>query len=350
MDLQSLTPEQLAQLPVVPPPPGVQSNFDNPDSNAASGIIAISVILALMLLVVAMRMYSRIVIVKNPGPDDWAALTAAIIIAAQTSVPYYMLAHNWFGPHSWDLRLVVLLSPAYTNYIVALTFLSLVINLLAKLTLLLFIARIFPRRASPKTTYAVWFGIAFAVVAYVSIFIEFAVDCAPRASSNGSFPPACTGRVRQYQGVAAATVNAALDVYVLSIAIPSVFALQMPTKRKVGVSAVLGLGAIACGISLYTLYYRIKPSTDPIREQTLSLILTTIEPAIAVVTASLPALPAFWVEISTKVSTSVRGILSSGSAVSIGKMHGKGDSYTKSGYELHSRSTDGLHNASEGVV
>lgn len=76
--LGDLTPEQMALLPAMPPPPNVISNFDNPDSLAPEGIAVISFVLALMSLFVGMRLYTRIWIVKNTGLDDWAILLASV--------------------------------------------------------------------------------------------------------------------------------------------------------------------------------------------------------------------------------------------------------------------------------
>lgn len=76
--LSDLTPEEMALVPAMPPPPNVVSNFDNPDSLAPEGIAIISIFLALMTLFVGMRLYTRIWIVKNTGLDDWSILLASV--------------------------------------------------------------------------------------------------------------------------------------------------------------------------------------------------------------------------------------------------------------------------------
>ncbi|KAI1823897.1 hypothetical protein F4861DRAFT_296221 [Xylaria intraflava] len=350
MDLQGLTPEQLYQLPGAQPPPGVQPNFDNPESTAPEAIAIISVVLGIMIIVVAMRMYTRIAIVKKHGIDDWAALAGAIFISGDAGVSYFLLAKNWFGPHTWNIRLVVFLSPAYNYSLVATAFLSYSTSLLVKASLFLFVARIFPRRTSPKTTYAAWFGLGITIAAFSALLIQFGVACAPRSSDHGALPKNCTASVRQTQGVVGAVINAVIDVYVLSIVIPPILALQMPTKRKVGVIAVLGFGAVAFAISIVALYYRAIYSPDPARNQTLSLVFASVEPAVAIITASLPALPSFWTEISTKMGSSLRHMRSNGFTSSFGPTRETEDSRTKAGYELHSRSTDELHPYSGGNV
>lgn len=76
--LSDLTPEQLALVPAIPPPPNVVSNFNNPDSLALEGITIISIILALMTIFVGMQLYTQVWIVKNTSLDDWSILLAAV--------------------------------------------------------------------------------------------------------------------------------------------------------------------------------------------------------------------------------------------------------------------------------
>ncbi|RYP49412.1 hypothetical protein DL768_004885 [Monosporascus sp. mg162] len=173
--------------------------------------------------------------------------------------------------------------------------------------------RIFPRRIYPTTTYAIWCGLALNIVTYVALIIQFGVSCTPRSSDNGQFPATCMPRVRQIQGIASATVNAALDLYVLVLAVPSLWKLQIATRKKIGVVAVLGVGVVA------------------------------LEPILAIITACLPTLPALWVEISTKVGSSIRGLLSRISTTSEFSLPRSRREYRKGSYELHNRSMEGLH-------
>ena len=59
-----------ANLPALVPPPGVLSNFDNPKTLAPS-LVAVNVtFIPLMVIAVALRMYSRGFIVHALGWDD----------------------------------------------------------------------------------------------------------------------------------------------------------------------------------------------------------------------------------------------------------------------------------------
>ena len=58
----------------MPPPPGVQSNFDNPPSLAVDLIVVNAVFLPLMTIAVGIRLYVRLFIANAPGWDDCRSL------------------------------------------------------------------------------------------------------------------------------------------------------------------------------------------------------------------------------------------------------------------------------------
>ena len=59
-----------ANLPALAPPAGVQSNFDNPKTLKTSLVAINGIFLPLMLIVVAIRLYSRGKIMHAMGWDD----------------------------------------------------------------------------------------------------------------------------------------------------------------------------------------------------------------------------------------------------------------------------------------
>lgn len=65
-----MDPEQLAATPAGKPPPGVIPNHNNPHSNGPTLIAVGSVLVALMLMCVAVRGYTKFKIVRKFTPDD----------------------------------------------------------------------------------------------------------------------------------------------------------------------------------------------------------------------------------------------------------------------------------------
>lgn len=60
----------LSQIPAGRPPPGVVPNFKNPESLADSVIIVNSIFLALMLVFLTIRIYTKQFIAHGLGWDD----------------------------------------------------------------------------------------------------------------------------------------------------------------------------------------------------------------------------------------------------------------------------------------
>ena len=65
-----MSPEQLAVTPAGVPPPGVIPNHINPHSNGPILIGVGSVLVALMMVFVVVRGYTKFMIVGKPTPDD----------------------------------------------------------------------------------------------------------------------------------------------------------------------------------------------------------------------------------------------------------------------------------------
>ena len=54
----------------IPPPPGLTSNYINPPSKAVWGTVTTSVCLTVATLLVAMRLYTKLRVLRNLGLDD----------------------------------------------------------------------------------------------------------------------------------------------------------------------------------------------------------------------------------------------------------------------------------------
>ena len=68
--MEAIDPAVLAVTPLLKPPPGVVSNFVDPDSCSRITIIVGIVCLVIMLLLVFARIYVAFGITRVPGIDD----------------------------------------------------------------------------------------------------------------------------------------------------------------------------------------------------------------------------------------------------------------------------------------
>lgn len=80
MDL-SLYPEgaDLSKIPALSPPPGIVSNFVNPVNRANITIIPCAGIVAVMILFVFLRMYTKMYITHSIGWDDCKSASSSAV-------------------------------------------------------------------------------------------------------------------------------------------------------------------------------------------------------------------------------------------------------------------------------
>jgi hypothetical protein len=69
-NVASIDPALLANIPALPPPPGVVPNFMNPPTRAHQTQVVSAICLSLMCPLVALRVYCRLVVQHNWGIDD----------------------------------------------------------------------------------------------------------------------------------------------------------------------------------------------------------------------------------------------------------------------------------------
>ena len=60
----------LSEIPALKPPPGIKPNFVNPPSYANALVTVNAVFLTLMLITLALRLYTKGVLLKSLGWDD----------------------------------------------------------------------------------------------------------------------------------------------------------------------------------------------------------------------------------------------------------------------------------------
>jgi hypothetical protein len=111
-----------------------------------------------------------------------------------------------------------------------------------KLTCLLFYRNIF--HPTHKTLFFVNAGIAFVLVAYLSLFTASVLQCHPIAYSWDKSIKG--GHCHQPEGIAYSTsgVNAFSDIYTLIVPIPAVMGLPLSTPKKMRILSVFGLGIL----------------------------------------------------------------------------------------------------------
>ncbi|CAF9929457.1 MAG: hypothetical protein GOMPHAMPRED_005408 [Gomphillus americanus] len=107
----NLTPEEyqfILNLPVMPPPPGIEAQLDQPpDYTGMIIVVVISVVLATVSVLISV--YTKLVIMKKPSwADPWMLFVAYIVSAG------LITAHGGHT-HMWNLRIKRLIDILYVG-------------------------------------------------------------------------------------------------------------------------------------------------------------------------------------------------------------------------------------------
>lgn len=173
-----------------------------------------------------------------------ACIFAAVSTVTQCSILLSLL-NNPLGPHQWNVRLIDL-TPEISKKSIGSTVTYSLAAFFTKLSFFLLYFRIFgPNRRARLLLYA---GIVFIAVSYGVIIIGFCALCIPRPGDHGGWrSPAvtkrCTTPVLHLQMFLGA-VSVASDFYVLTVPIPVLWRMNLPTGKKVRIGAIFGTGLL----------------------------------------------------------------------------------------------------------
>ena len=244
----------------VAPPPGVLPNFIDPYSLQIYSTIILCICLPVLTFVVWIRFYTRVHIVKFANWEDFCTLFAwmGVIGYAVTGIVAFQ---NGLGSHQWDVTILKALEAGKVTY--ASEPLYRMTLVFAKLAILLQLLDIFVPGRRGAIYHAIEVLIWFNVLSHSASILAALFQCVP---VRKAWNPATQGKCIDVRTllISTAVINVFSDFSVLLAPLFSIWQLQMPVKRKVGVSGVFSLGLIACAASVVHLVYDIKSlrSTD----------------------------------------------------------------------------------------
>ncbi|KAI4089242.1 MAG: hypothetical protein LQ348_005966 [Seirophora lacunosa] len=281
--------------PAIPPPSGIQSNFEDPPGRCYLTVIPCAAIVGVMIIFVFVRMYTKVYILKSIGWDDYTCMFAAVssVVYLGFLMALYALG---FGVHEWDItyhNLESLLSKEGKT----LSALWGPTMFFTKLSLLLLYHRIFaPDRV---TKYLVYFGILYCFVLYTSFLLLTFLLC--QSTLEGS----CEREMDLFVLISRG-FNVLADIYLLIIPIAAVAKLHMPLRQKVGVSAVFFAGMLACLSGILALYYRTQllSTRDITWHSTPVFIFTVLEINTGIIVSCMPTMPALIHDTRSQISAS----------------------------------------------
>ncbi|RWA05462.1 hypothetical protein EKO27_g9637 [Xylaria grammica] len=128
-------------------------------------------------------------------------------------------------------------------------------------------------------------------------------------------------------------LNLVADLLVLVVPIPEILALQMTTKKKIGVCAVMLLGGLVCVVSAVRIwaFYRFTVEVDITWVQADVFLLSSVEPAFGIVSACLPSLRPLYRRARAKITGKEFQSSTTGTWYATSKASRIGNSYVRFG-------------------
>ncbi|KAF9872490.1 integral membrane protein [Colletotrichum karsti] len=271
---------------------------------------------------VALRCFSRWMITHRLWWDDWTAIFATILLAALAGVEIAS-ADLGFGMHYWNVepsageKLIKLFYVAQQIYIL--------IQVFAKISILLFFSRIFPAKWFQLTVrYFIIFLFSHGFIFLLLIIFQ----CTPISSIWDR-----SNSVRKCMdvtaiGYAGAVFSIVEDLVILILPIPELYKLQLNIRKKIALGLMFSLGSFACITTMVRLKYLVTFSStfDTTWDNVDIVIWSIIEEFCAILCASLPALRPLLQKVPRIFSTrraTTKTLSTSPSRRSILNHHGK---------------------------
>ncbi|CAL8580201.1 hypothetical protein XPA_005933 [Xanthoria parietina] len=273
---------------IYPAPPGVVPNFTNPHVRTGGHIVLSSVFLPLSTLVLALRLYTKIHVMRAFGWDDIMILCAWLCTVPVCAI-YVRGLQIGFGAHIWNLTIYH--AEEVTKIFLASSILSVLANGLPKLAILAFYLRINPAKSFRYTSYA---AILLNAV-YILIFICLLLfPCNP---VKKVWDPTVPGKCIKSNGIfiAGPIGNTILDLIVLGIPIRMIIKLQVNLRTKIVLAGILFISSCTIIISAVRIWstFKLQGNPDLLWESVTSSALGVAEINLSLICGSILVLRPF---------------------------------------------------------
>ncbi|TQN65951.1 Satratoxin biosynthesis SC1 cluster protein 4 [Colletotrichum shisoi] len=281
-----------------PPPPGVESNFNNPTESLVPQVLVVSIVLNLLaILFCAVRLYTAKVIIRRHQLDDTLIFVGLVFATAYSVVQVYE-TRKGAGHHIWDVSRADTVA-FHKLSMVDLAFYSLSI-LFTKASILVFYLR-FPLKPSVRL---VVYIVMFATVAYSAAgALGWAYLCAPMAKIwNPDTPGTCVDRSAWWLMLSVSNVATDLAILLLPIWILSPLSLRLVKKIEMTIFLMAGgfvLGPSIVRMVMIPLGFN---NSDFTWTASISIIWCVVEANVGIICTCLPFLKAFLKHVSSNIA------------------------------------------------
>ncbi|KAJ8133286.1 hypothetical protein O1611_g350 [Lasiodiplodia mahajangana] len=266
-------------------------NYRDPESRAPAGQIIGSILLALVTIIVAIRLYSRKRLTNGFGLDDTFICLAYVPATAFTITGIVTQELLQWGRHIWDVE-PKFLSP---NLLLALIHLFLfdLATSLTKLSILAMVRRL-TAASGNKIEHAAVLILAALVSANCFIFIIVEIfQCWPISSAWTISETSDYCINEEAHLISANIINTITDFIVVLLPIRATMTFQLSSRQRVIVVSLFGIGLIASSVGIARTYFTWLQLTaadyDTTWQSWYVWLSSLIELHLGIICASVPA-------------------------------------------------------------
>ncbi|KAK0716162.1 hypothetical protein B0H67DRAFT_582515 [Lasiosphaeris hirsuta] len=308
------------ELPAMIPPPGHTPNFVDPETLHPAVLSVAIVCMTLMTIAVAIRVYTKAFILREMRVEEYFAIIATVGILVWDAL-FIDASINGFSRHLYDVRLVHVSRLSYQSYVAEIT--NAITMFAAKASILFQLRRIFCTGQSRDSVFwAIHILVFLSAAYYTSATFTFIFQCSPREKTWNAFIEGHCIDVAAATVVAGA-VNLFLDIGILITPLWAIWHLQLPMKRKLGISAVFGVGILTCAIAAIGVAFRIPLLHDPDLTWLITKvgIWTMVEYCGTILVGCMPSFPRFFLHLRGHDLPTSSSAAGSNSHPSAGRAH-----------------------------
>ncbi|CAF9941272.1 MAG: hypothetical protein ALECFALPRED_009049 [Alectoria fallacina] len=285
----------------IAPPPGIIPNFIDPHNVHKYNVITQSVCFATSTIFVSARLLTKIRFTPPLGPEDYTCFVAWLGLLAYGILDLVTDAYGE-GTHLWDVTQTHAVHWAKLANVQEIIYGPII--LITKISILLLYAKLFAPQRRSVTYILIQMLLYFNLLFYTAITVVKIFECTPRSKIwEKTTPGHCINlAVLLY---VTGVVNTGSDIAILMLPLTVIWHLQMPTNRKIGVSAAFAAALFAPIASILRLEASIKgaSSTDATYALFGISLWTQAEITTGVICSCLPTLPALYRHYAPKNSS-----------------------------------------------
>ncbi|CAG7981445.1 unnamed protein product [Penicillium salamii] len=257
--------------------------------NGSQGPVVVGIAVAFAVvtfIVLALRLFSRIYVLRKMGIDDYLIIAACLLSWAFIAVTI-IAVQNGLGKHAADLDQSKLVTYAFVVWLSSMFYLATLGFI--KTSVLCFYTRLGDRYLTRLS----WVMMAVIGAQATSFVLVAAFQCQTISKAWTQTGPGKCVDINLFY-LCNAALNIVTDVLTYTLPIKVIFNLQVPQKQKFVLGVILCLGLFACVSSIIRITYipSMLYGNDPTYDISGAMYWSVIETNIGIFAASIPSFKA----------------------------------------------------------